>query len=151
MKLTETPEIVEWAETHFVFVEAVGPFMESAPKAWQTLHGLTAEIEKHNTVTQYMSLYRFSPQVYRAGHALSAAPKELPPGVRYEVFPGGKYSRFVMTGPFSDLPEASRRVFELVKEKKIQQRDGYCIEHYVDDPRDTPEDQLRTEILVPTA
>lgn len=136
---------------HFVFIEELGSFMESAPKAWQALHALTSEIEKHNTITRYMSLYKFSPQVYRAGHALAEAPRELPQRVRYEVFPGGKYSRFVMTGPFSDLPEASGRVFELVEEKKIRQRDGYCIEHYLDDPRVTPDDQLRTEILVPTA
>lgn len=150
MKLTETPEIVDWPETHYVFIEAVGPFMESAPKAWQALHALTAEIEKHNTITRYMSLYKREPQVYRAGHALAAAPRELPPGVQYEVFPGGKYSRFVLTGPFSDLPAASCRVFEIVEEKKIQQRDGYCIENYLDDPRVTAEDQLRTEILIPT-
>ncbi len=125
--------------------------MESAPKAWQALHALTSEIERHNTITRYMSLYKRGPQVYRAGHALAAAPRELPEGVRYEVFPGGKYSRFVLTGPFSDLPAASGRVFEIVEEKKIPMRDGYCVENYVDDPRVTAEDQLRTEILVPTA
>jgi effector-binding domain-containing protein len=151
MKLTETPEVVDWPETHYVFIEAVGPFMESAPKAWQTLHALTAEVEKHNTITRYMSLYKLGPQVYRAGHALAAPPQQLPKELRYEVFPGGKYSRFVMTGPFSDLPAASGRVFEIVEEKKIPQRNGYCIENYVDDPRVTPEDQLRTEILIPTA
>lgn len=151
MKLTETPEIVTWPKMHYVFIEKVGPFMQSAPEAWQALHVNTSEVQKHNTITGYTSLYRVSPQVYRAGLSLSAPPQNLPEGMRYEVFPGGKYSRFVLTGAYSNLPEASRRIFGLVAEKKIQQRDDYCIENYINDPRSTPEDQLLTEILIPTA
>jgi len=48
------------------------------------------------------------------------------------------------------LPEASGRVFEMVEEKKIQMRDDFCIENYANDPRTTPEEQLITEILIPT-
>ena len=46
-----------------------------------------------------------------------------------------------------NLPEACGRVFLIVAEKKIPQRDDFCIENYVNDPRTTPEDQLITEIL----
>jgi effector-binding domain-containing protein len=77
-------------------------------------------------------------------------PKNLPKTLKYEKFPGGKYSRFVLTGPYSGLPEASGRVYETVAQKKIQLRDDFSIENYVNDPRTTPEDQLITEILVPT-
>jgi effector-binding domain-containing protein len=48
------------------------------------------------------------------------------------------------------LPEASRRVFEIAAEKKIEMRDDYCIENYINDPRTTPEEELVTEILIPT-
>lgn len=150
MRLTETPEIVTWPRMHYVFIEKVGPFMQSAPQAWQALHAATSEVQKHNTITGYTSLYKCGPQVYRAGLSLSAPPQNLPEGMGYEVFPGGKYSRFLLTGPYSDLPAASGRVFEIVAEKKIQQRDDYCIENYINDPRSTPEDQLLTEILIPT-
>lgn len=150
MKLTETPEIAMWPQMHYVFVERVGPFMESAPQAWQTLHALTPEIAKHNTITGYTSLYKRGPQIYRAGLSLAAAPQKLPEGMKYEVFRGGKYSRFVMTGGYANLPEASCRVFEIVAERQIPQREDYCIENYVNDPRTTPEEQLLTEILIPT-
>jgi effector-binding domain-containing protein len=36
-------------------------------------------------------------------------------------------------------------------ETNIALRDDFAIEHYVNDPRITPEDELVTEILVPTA
>ena len=150
LKLTEEPEVVTWPETHYVFVEKVGPFQNTAPQAWQEVHPLVPRISEHNKVAGYMSLYKTVPKIYRAGVAAAAEPKNLPENVRYEKFKGGKYSKFVLTGSYANLPEASGRVFEIVAEKKIQMRDDYCIENYTNDPRTTPEDQLVTEILIPT-
>jgi effector-binding domain-containing protein len=151
MKLTQEPEIVTWPETHYVFVEKIGPFQDTAPKAWQEVHPLVTRISERNKITGYMSLYKAGPKIYRAGVSVAAEAKNLPENLRYEKFKGGKYSRFVLTGSYANLPEASGRVFEIVAEKKIQMRDDYCIENYTNDPRTTPEDQLVTEILIPTA
>jgi DNA gyrase inhibitor GyrI len=129
----------------------VGPFQSNAPQAWQALHAVVGGITKHNTITGYMSLYKRGPQIYRAGVSLSAGPEDLPEGVEYAVFEGGKYSRFVLRGSYSQLPGASGRVFEVVSETKLPVRDDYCIENYVNDPRQTPEAELVTEILIPTA
>ena len=151
MNLTQVPEIVTWPETHYVFLEKVGPFQNTAPQAWQNLHQLIPGILDHNKIMGYMSLYKVGPQIYRAGVSLDAAPNNLPEGLEYTKFEGGKYSRFVLTGPYSELPEASGRVFQIVSERKIQLRDDFCIENYVNDPRVTPEPELITYILIPTA
>jgi len=151
MKLTQEPETVNWPETHYVFIEKIGPFQGTAPKAWQEVHPLVPAISEHNKSTGYMSLYKVGPKIYRAGVSVAAEPKNLPANASYEKFRGGKYSRFVLTGSYANLPEASGRVFEIVAERKIQMRDDYCIENYANDPRTTPEDQLITEILIPTA
>jgi DNA gyrase inhibitor GyrI len=151
MKLTEEPEIVAWPETHYVFIEKIGPFQNTAPQAWQELHQHVPKISEHNKIAGYMSLYNVAPKMYRAGVALAAAAKNLPPGLAYSKFKGGKYSRFVLTGPYSNLPAACGRVFQIVTQRKIQLRDDFCIENYVNDPRTTAEDQLTTEILIPTA
>jgi effector-binding domain-containing protein len=150
IKLTQEPETVTWRETHYVFIEKIGPFQDTAPKAWQELHPLVPAISEHNEIKGYMSLYKVGPKLYRAGVSLAAEPKNLPGTLTYEKFKGGKYSRFVLTGSYAKLPEASGRVFEIVSEKKIQVRDDYYIENYVNDPRTTPEDELVTAILVPT-
>ena len=150
LKLTENPEIVNWPETHYIFIEKVGPFQDTAPKAWGELPALIPAISEHNKITGYVSLYKIGPKIYRAGVSLAAEPKNLPSDLRYEKFSGGKYSKFVMTGAYSNLPEASGRVFEIVAEKKIQMREDYCIENYVKDPRTTPAEELVTEILIPT-
>lgn len=151
MNLTENPEVVSWPETHYVFVEKVGPFLQNAGQAWQTVHTKVQALSENNKIMGYMSLFKVGPQVYRAGFALAGAPVNLPEGLAYEKFHGGKYSRFVLTGPYSQLPQACGRVFEIVKQEKIAQRDDFCIENYTNNPQVTPEDQLVTEILVPTS
>jgi effector-binding domain-containing protein len=149
MNLTETPENVIWPEAHYVFLEKIGPFQNTAPQAWQDFVKLVPAISEHNQVKGMMSLYKVGPKVYRAGAVITSAPQQLPAELRYEKFKGGKYLKFVLTGPYSNLPQASGRVFEIVAEKKIQMRDDYCIENYANDPRTTPEDKLITEILLP--
>ena len=118
MKLTQEPEIMTWPETHYVFIEKIGPFQETAPKAWQEVHPLVPKISEHNKITGYMSLYKAGPKIYRAGLSLAAEPKNLPANLKYEKFRGGKYSCFVLTGPYSNLPEACGRVFDIISEKK---------------------------------
>jgi predicted transcriptional regulator YdeE len=149
--LTREPDTVNWPETHYVFVEKIGPFHQSAPQAWQEAHRLTPALAEHNSITGYFSLYKVGPQIYRAGVSVAAPPVNVPAGMSYEKIPSGKYSRFILTGPYSNLPQASGRAQKLVAEKHIPLRDGYNIENYVNDPRVTPEDKLITEILFPTA
>ena len=151
MNLTRDPEVVNFPAAHYVFVEKVGPFMQTAGQAWQTAHSFVPELLKNNQITGHMSLYKTGPKVYRAGFALSARPVDLPAGLAYEKFDGGMYSRFVLTGPYTDLPAASGAVWNIVAEKHLPVRDDFAIENYMNDPRVTPEDQLITHIMIPAA
>jgi len=151
MNLTEEPEIVDWPETHYVFVEKAGPFMKTAPEAWCIAHSFVAALSERNKITGSMSLYKMRPDIYRAGFALATEPVGLPAGLEYERLGGGRYSRFVLTGPYSDLPQATGRVLEIVSKTNLMLRSDYCIENYVSDPRVTPKERLITEILIPTA
>ena len=150
MNLTETPQVVEWPKTQYVYVEKIGPFQTNAPAAWKSLHSFVARLAEQNQITGYLSFYKMGPKIYRAGAAIGSPPAKLPEGINYLEFNGGKYSRFVLTGPYSDLARATNRVMEIVAQTKLPLRDDYFIENYVNDPRTTPEDQLITQILVPT-
>ncbi len=151
MQLTLEPEAVTWPETHYVFIEKIGPFQDTAHVAWEELHKRIPELEALNyKITRYFSLYKMNQQLYRAGVSVVARPDDLPIGLHYEHFHGGPYIRFVLTGPYSQLGEASGRVWGLVQQKHIDLRDDFAIENYVNDPRTTPEDQLLTEIMLPT-
>ena len=151
MNLTEVPDVVHWPATHYVFLERVGPFMKTAREAWQDLHALKYLIAENSQITGAMALYRMSPDIYRAGFILAGAPPAHPPELAYEKFPGGKFSRFVLTGSYANLPQASGRVWEIVSRTGIETRADFAIENYANDPSSTPEAELITEILVPTA
>jgi effector-binding domain-containing protein len=49
----------------------------------------------------------------------------------------------------SGLPEASGRAWSAIAAKKTPLRDDFAIEHYLNDPKETPPEQLITEILLP--
>lgn len=149
MNLTETPDTVQWPETHYIYLEKVGPFMQNAPAAWNELLKFVPAISAQSQITGRMSLYKLGPQIYRAGVVVDAPPASLPDGLQYEEFPGGKYSRFTLTGSYAQLGPASGRAFELASQLGLPLRDDFNIENYTNDPRTTPEDQLITEILFP--
>jgi TetR/AcrR family transcriptional regulator, transcriptional repressor for nem operon len=151
VKLTEKADAKDWPEMHYVFVERFGHIPQTAGPAWTELHRLVPEIEERNRITGYMSLYRMDQNVYRAGVRLAEKPKHLPRGMHYENYPGGKFHRFVLTGPFSQLGPATGLAARRVREQNLALRDDFNIENYVTDPRATPEDELITEILFPAA
>lgn len=151
LNLTTKPDTISWPESHYVFIEKIGPFQNTAQQAWNELQNIIPKICEHNQITSYTSQYKVGPQIYRAGVSLAAEPKNLPVGVQHSKFQGGKYSRFILTGPYTKLPEASGRVFQLVAEQKIPLREDFYLENYVNDPNTTLEAELKTEILIPTA
>jgi len=149
MQLTLEPDTVTWPETHYLFVEKIGAFQDTAHKAWQQLHERVPEIAAHSQITRYFSLYKMDQQIYRAGVGVAAHPGEIHEGLQYQLVAPGQYIRFVLTGSYANLGEASGRVWHIVEDKKTPLRNDFNIEHYVNDPKTTPEDQLITEILFP--
>ncbi|RYZ72515.1 MAG: GyrI-like domain-containing protein [Proteobacteria bacterium] len=150
MNLSKTPEIVEWTPTHFLFVEKIGPFQDTARAAWEELHAGIKALKTGSTLRGMMAIYRMDPEmIYRAGALLSERPTMVPPGMTYELFEGGKYARYTLTGPYDQLPEASGLVFESFEESDLEWRDGFCVEHYVNNPDDTAPADLITQIHLP--
>jgi DNA gyrase inhibitor GyrI len=150
MDLTETPDVVTWSETIYCYVEKVGPFQTGAAQAWNGLHETLPSLSEQSKITQrFFSRYKIEASIYRAGVALTASLAKLPSPLRCETFRGGKYARFILKGPYSQLPGASERVLEIVKSSKLEVRDDFFIENYVNDPKTTPEKMLITEILIP--
>jgi hypothetical protein len=142
---------VNFPDAHYVFVERIGHIPTNAPQAWHTVEPFAAQLMPKNQITGAAAFYKPTQGIYRAGFLLSAAPVDLPAGLTYEKMSGGKFTRFTLTGPFDQLPEANSRAFSIVAERKIPLRDGFNIEHYLTDPRTTPADQNVTAILFPTA
>ncbi len=151
LNLTHKPETVDFPATPYVFVERIGNIPENAQGAWKTVEKFASVLLQHNKITGAAAFYKPAKGVYRAGFTLSAPPVQLPEGLTYEEFSGGKYARFTLTGPFDQLPEAHTRASAIVAEEKIALRDDFYIEHYLTDPSTTPAEQNVTAILFPIA
>jgi predicted transcriptional regulator YdeE len=153
INLTESPVEVQWLEQHYLFVERVGPFMETASQCWKELHMTylpQLKANKEISIVSYYSLYKMKPEmIYRAGVSVSAKPADLPEGLRYELVEGGKYLQYTLTGSYSGLPEACGRVFEMVKTLDVDRREAFYVEHYANSPTDTAEEELITNIMIP--
>ena len=150
MNLTETPDFVTWPQTVDGYVEKVGPFQQTAMAAWQELQQAVPKIADQKKIThRYFARYKPEASVYRAAVGLSEPISQLPPPLKCETFGGGRFARFILVGPYANLGPATGRVFELVEKLGLKRRDDFCIENSVNDPKVTPESELRTEILIP--
>ena len=155
INLSPKPEIVNRPAAHYVYLEKMGPFSEVAPSAWTQFSSMASGIARD----QMRGMLGLSiidrnksgneGMIYQAGIALASKPAEIPKGLQYRKIDAGKYARFLLTGPYSQLGDAFSQVFCKLSEESIQLRDDFCVENYLNDPRNTPEAQLLTEILVP--
>jgi len=156
--LNEEPQYVSLPNSHFLYVEKIGPFSETAKAAWdEVLPLITSYISQHHQITGYLSTYRFQPQqTYRAGVTIAEYQindlNTLPRGLGYYLLPAGLYASFTLIGSYEQLPTASGRVFEIVKEKQLSiDESRWKVERYLNNPETTPKDELITHIMIPVS
>jgi AraC family transcriptional regulator len=158
MNLTSKFEIVNRPPAHFVFLERRGSPPEIAPGTWEAMFPLLYAQVDPKTFVEFLGLSgmdRSRPgedsMIYEAGVTVSAAPSAPIKGLQHKKIEGGKYARFLLTGPYSHIWSAFSQIFKTLADEKVKLREDFCIENYLNDPKETPEDQLLTEILIPTA
>jgi AraC family transcriptional regulator len=150
-------EAVSRPATHYTFLEVRGPFPEVAPPLWNDLMPILQRIDPQS-IREYLGLSGMDSSkagedamIYQAGVSLTEKPAQLPATMRYRHVPGGKYARFLLTGPFTQIWPAFDQAFKLLAAAKTSLRPEFCVENYLNDPRTTPEAELKTELLIPIA
>jgi AraC family transcriptional regulator len=158
MNLTSTFDIVTRPATHFVFLERRGPFAEIAPGTWDAMFPLLDGQVDPKTFVEFLGLSTIDrtragedAMIYQAGVTLGSAPAAPIKGLQHKKIESGKYARFVLTGPYTHIAPAFTQVFKTLADANVGLREDFCVENYLNDPKVTPEDQLLTEILIPTA
>lgn len=156
LNISETFEVVSRPVTHYVFLEKHGPFSEIAPPTWNEMFPLVFGSLDPSQISEFLGLSTIDKtklgeeaMIYEAGVALAAEPAKLPKGLKYKKIKNGKYARFLLTGPYPQIWIAFSRIFKILAEKKVQLRQEFCIENYLNDPKVTPEAELKTELLIP--
>jgi AraC family transcriptional regulator len=150
-------EIVARPSAHFLYLERTGPFAEIAPPAWEELFRLLAagRIEQAR-LTEFLGLSGLDrsrqgeeSMIYQAGVCVASKPGDVPQGLQYRRLQSGRYAQYLLTGPYSQIWIAFNQIFRALAESKTALRPEYCIENYLNDPKVTPEGELKTQILIP--
>lgn len=143
--------------THYIFLEKHGPFAEVAPPLWNDLQPLLRHLNQQQ-IREYLGVSGIDKSkrgedamIYQAGVACAQEPGKLPDGLQHRAITTGKYARFLLTGPYSQIWPAFDLIFKSLAEKKVGLRPEFCIENYLNDPRVTSEENLQTELLIPIA
>ena len=155
VNLTPEFETVTRPVTHYVFLEKRGPFAEVAPPLWSEFMPFLERIDPRQ-IREFLgvsgvdkSRHGEDAMIYEAGVALADKPGDLPTGLQQRSIKSGKYARYLLTGPYTQIWPAFDRIFKSLAEEKVELRPEYCIENYLNDPSQTPEAQLKTELLIP--
>jgi len=158
MNLSKDFEMVTRPQTFYVFLEKRGPFAEVAPSTWDRMFPLLANQIAENEIVEFLGLSGIDHSnmgeegmIYQAGVALGHPPAGPLKGLEYRKIESGKYARFLLIGPYAHIASAFDQVFKTLADNNVALREEYCIENYLNDPKITPEDQLRTELLIPAA
>lgn len=151
MNLTATPDVVSFSPKLIVYVEKVGPFMKTARAAWEEVLAQMPNVENQVQVLGTMAIFQMKPElIYRAAIVVDAKPETLPAGTQFMEFAGGKYSKFTLRGSYMQLPSAWGSTMANVEKLKIQTADHFYVENYANSPKVTAEEDLITELMIPT-
>lgn len=63
--------------------------------------------------------------------------------------PGGQYLLITHKGPYEALAAKYRKIFRWLYDNHVALRDDYCLEKYLNDPRNTRPENLLTEVYIP--
>ena len=158
VNLTPKFDIVTRPITHYVFLEKHGPFAEVAPPLWEEMFPVLFSQIDQKQIVSFLGLSGIDKtkpgeeaMIYQAGVGIANAPTKPLKGLQYRKIKEGKYARFLLTGPYSQIWIAFNQIFKTLAESKVELRPEFCIENYINDPKETPEDQLKTELLIPVA
>lgn len=145
---------VQRPATHVIYLEGRGDYKAVAgilwPRFWSQFPAIGRE-----SVTQTLGLSGMVPgqggdeaKIYQAGVVLKT-PMSLPPGFFDRTIPEGTYASFLLRGPYSKIGVAFSDAFQLLADRRVRLRPEFCIEHYLNNPAQVPEEKLLTEILLP--
>lgn len=156
MNLNLKHEIAKRNDLNLIYVEKNGIFKEVAMPTWYELIPLVDKHLSKEIITEYLGFSVIennsdddSKMIYLAGVGVTSTPDKLPKGLSYKKIKGGKYAKYVLIGATHQVWDAFDIIFKDLAEKKIQLRDGACIENYLSNPEIVPEAELVTELLVP--
>ncbi len=139
------------------YVRHTGPYIECA-KAWETLCGNPKVASTFGPNSQFMGLCYDDPDVTAPEKIRYDACVTVQEGfqpidaIQVQKIEGGKFASVVHQGSYKKLHETYKWLFsQWLPNSNENPKDMPSLEVYLNDPTETPEEDLRTEIRIPLA
>jgi AraC family transcriptional regulator len=136
-------------------IEHIGPYMEIGKAFGQLFDWLNARQLAASDVRVFGAFYddprQVAPEKLRScAAAVVNGAFEMEPPVKRSELGGGEYAVLRYKGPYSGLmPNYDYLYNEWLPKSGRQLRSAPSYEEYVNDPRDTPPEELLTDIFIP--
>src|SRR5207253_2411981 len=100
-----------------------------APSTWDELFPLLHSQLDQRQIVSFLGLSTIDrtrngeeAMIYEAGVAVASAPERPLKGLQYKSIKDGKYARFLLTGPYSQIWIAFNQIFKTLGESKMELR-----------------------------
>ncbi|MFZ4411720.1 MAG: AraC family transcriptional regulator [Bacteroidales bacterium] len=157
MKMELKPQIKEISSRKVIYIQVVEAYGgEKTAKAWEKLWAFVKEKKLYSFGMESIGLSHDDPSQTNDGEcrydACVTIKKEVVADdeIGVKEVAGGKYAVFKHTGPYSQLGEAYRQIFNLwLPTSGYEVRDVPCFDKYMNNPEKTKAEKLQTFIYIP--
>ncbi|MDO9632698.1 MAG: GyrI-like domain-containing protein, partial [Humidesulfovibrio sp.] len=143
-------------EQRIIKVRELGPYKESAERAWKILCGWAAPRGLFVQNTLFIGIGHDDPSVtkpeaIRYDAAITVeGPAQAEPPVASETLPGGEYAIITHKGPYEKLEDTYKTIMgQWLPQSGREFRGTQTFEVYRNNPTTTPPDELLTDIHIP--
>lgn len=154
--LTREPKVVEIGWKNFVYLASEGPFLEHAPRLWDEFWKKAPGVFDMSRMQHMLSMSLIDPSKegdarysYRAGITMNPAPENVPQDFVCMNILSRTYALFELRGHYRQLPKAYEEAMHQLEKGPFLILNECCVEEYVNNPAQTPEDDLLTHIYIP--
>lgn len=155
-QLTIEPKIKNIEPISVIYTQSLGPYGESASKAWETVCTYASEKKLFGFKTQFIGISHDDPTITDEAKlrydACIAIRKEIKPegAIGFKVIPGGKCAIFRHKGSYDKLIDSYGFIFGTwMPESGNEPDDRPGFEIYINDPEKTKPEKLQTDIYIP--
>lgn len=136
-------------------VREEGPYMESANRAWQKFSAWLEGADVVDGASEFLGIMHDDPQTTPPEKLRYDACVTVPEGftasggVLLQHLADGEYAVTMHVGPYERLDETWGALMGWLAGSEREADSRACFEFYRNDPRETPAEELRTELYLP--
>lgn len=151
------PSIKNLKSKKVVFVQSIGNYSgEGTGRAWEKVCEFAQKNKLFGWKTEFIGISHDDPNVTDSEKlrydACIAVTKEVKPEgeVGFKEIEGGKFAIFLHKGPYENFQHTYDAIYKSwLPESGVELRNEPCFELYLNDPKKTKPEKLKTEIFIP--